>query len=214
MSTLYTISYLYLYVGLLPSRDPHILVNGRQVLLYCINTSLFILFSFALLPRGYIYTYRRGLCIWWRERVYENFSGTDEWIDPSLSALFWLLFSLTSYPVGVSVCIAPNFFFLSSFLFHQIQNLVDQLLLWLRVLYFSFVQFVTIVTPLFLLNFIVFSIPSIFFLLTGRLFFLPFSSTKVMLFFIAQHLESFQLLRKKFVVFFFFFFFFFKGKIL
>jgi hypothetical protein len=60
VSTLYTISYLYLYVGLLPSRDPHTLVNGRQVLLYCINTPLFIRFSFALLlPRGYIFIHIR-----------------------------------------------------------------------------------------------------------------------------------------------------------
>jgi hypothetical protein len=63
VSTLDTISYLYLYVGLLPSRDPHTLVNGRQVLLYCINTPLFILFSFALLPRGYIYTYIYVACV-------------------------------------------------------------------------------------------------------------------------------------------------------
>ena len=86
VSTLYTISYLYLYVGLLPSRDPHTLVNGRQVLLYCINTPLFIRLSFALLPRGYIYIHKDIRSpLYGGGRVYENFSGADEWIDPSLS---------------------------------------------------------------------------------------------------------------------------------
>ena len=168
VSTLDTISYLYLYVGLLPSRDPHTLVNGRQVLLYCINTPLFILFSFALLPRGYFYTYIYVACVLMVEGDLSLWTlFRNGWADRSISLgtlLNPLFFDILS--VGVSVCIAPNF----CFLFIKYKTPLTNF--YCGCFVFWFAQFVTMATPLYTYFYCFFNTFNTG-LLTGRLFFIP-----------------------------------------
>ena len=159
----YTISYLYLYVGLLPSRDPHTLVNGRQVL-YVVYKYFFCSFSSVLLCcLGIIFIRIVCVCIWCRENLWKLFRYG--WVGSihlgTILTRSFLLHRIRWAWVFAKRLISPLFFFIKS-------PLTNSYMLWLRVLYFQW-KFVTMATPF--VHIFVFNTSNIC-LLTGRLFLL------------------------------------------
>lgn len=89
---------------------------------------------------------------------------------------------LTSHPVGVSVCIAPNFSIQSSFFFFPLYHKIALTNCYFR-LHVSFVQFVTIATAVFSMTLQLFVLLSARFLFSFSLsLFLPYLTPVTYLF--------------------------------